>query len=113
MPASILVSIEGEGADRALDDLLALPGVRGSAQPSESDGATRDGGVLVAIGAIVGITSGVVTVADKIIAWREKWKKEAAAKRLNVVIQDAKGNRIALDRATPEQIAAALQTINP
>ena len=110
MSKSIKVAVEGPGADRALGELLAIPGIQGNAQPTPPGERTRDGGVLVAIGAIVGIVSGVVTVVDKLIALREKWKKEAA-KSLSVVIEDAKGNRLALDSATPEQITAALQTV--
>lgn len=112
MPGTITVAIEGDGAARALEELLAIPGLQGSAQPDVGDDPTKDGGVLAAIGIIVGIASGAVTIADKIIAWRDKWKKEADAKRLSVVIQDAKGNRFTLDRATPELVAAALQTLN-
>jgi len=112
MAGILKVAIEGPGADSALEDLLGIPDIHGHIEPVQEEEATRDGGVLLAIGAIVGIASGVATLVDKIIAWRERWNKSAETKRLSIVIEDAKGNRLALDSATPEQIAAALSTFN-
>ena len=77
----------------------------------EPDEIERDGGVIVAIGAIVGIAGGIVSIVDKLIEWRERWQKADEAKRFSVVIEDANGNRLALDGATPEQITAVLQTL--
>lgn len=111
MSKIITVAIEGPGADRALGELLTIAGIQGNAQPVEPDEIERDGGVLVAIGAIVGVAGGIVSIVDKIIEWREKWKKAGEARHLSVVIEDANGNRLALDGATPEQIAAVLQTL--
>ena len=91
--------------------MLTIAGIQGIAQPVEPAEIERDGGVLVAIGAIVGIAGGIVSIVDKLIEWREKWQKADEAKHLSVVIEDADGNRLALDRATPEQIAAVLQTL--
>lgn len=91
--------------------MLNIAGIQGKARPVEQDENKRDGGVLVAIGAIVGIAGGVVSIVDQLIDWREKWKKADEAKRFSVVIEDANGNRLALDSATPEQITAALQTL--
>lgn len=68
--------------------------------------------MLVAIGTIVGIVGGIASVVSSIIDWREKWKAANQAQRLSVVIEDGRGNRLALDSATPEQITAALQTLN-
>jgi hypothetical protein len=111
MSRTIRVSIVGPGADRALGELLAIAGLQGTAQPAEPEEINRDGGVLVSIGAIVGIVGGIVSIVDKIIEWREKWKKAQTAKHLSVVIEDAKGNRLPLENATPEQITAVLQTL--
>jgi hypothetical protein len=111
MSKTITVAIEGPGADRALGELLTIAGIQGNAQPVEPDEIERDGGVLVAIGAIVGIAEGIVSIVDQLIEWREKWQKADEAKRLSVVIEDANGNRLALDSATPEQITAVLETL--
>ena len=112
MTKSVAVAVEGPRADRALHELLALPGIQGSANRAEQGGIVRDGGLLVAIGAIVGIVGGITAVVSSIIEWRDRWNKSADTARLSVVIEDGKGNRFSLDNATPEQIAAALQTIN-
>ena len=104
-------SIEGLGADRALGELLTIAGIQGNAQPVEPDEIERDGGVLIAIGTIVAIAEGIVSIVDQLIEWREKWKKADEAKRFSVVIEGASGNRLALDSATPEQITAVLQTL--
>lgn len=111
MSDPIAIAIEGPDADRALEEFLAIAGIEGSAQPVERGTVYRDGGVLVAIGAIIGIAGGVAQIVSSIIDWRERWKKANENKRLSVTIQDARGNRLALDKATPEQITAVLETL--
>jgi hypothetical protein len=112
MSKAITVAIEGEGADIALAELLNVAGIEGNVRPAEQEEGTRDGGVLIAIAAIVGIAEGVVSIVDNIIEWREKWTKaDQAGRRFRVVIEDANGNRLALDGATPEQIAAVLRSL--
>lgn len=107
---TVTVAIEGPAAGRALSELLAVDGIQGDAAPPRAE-VERDGGLLVATGAIVGILGGVATIVDKIVAWRDRWKASRDADRLSVVLEDAKGNRLVLDDATPQQIAAALQTL--
>ena len=111
MQESLAIAIEGPSADRALDELLAIPGIRGRVEPPTDHGPVRDGGVLAVIGTVVGIVGGVAAIADSIIAWREKWKAKGETQRFSVTIEDAKGNRISLTDATREQITAALQTL--
>lgn len=112
MPKTITIAIEGPGAGRALDDLLGIEGIEGHAEPAERGPVTRDGGLFVAVGAIVGIAVGVAEIVSKILEWRDRLKKAQATNRLNIVIEDAKGNRLLLDNATPEQITAVLQTLD-
>jgi len=114
MQKTIAVAVEGPDAQRALDELLALAGIVGEPQPArppDPELVMRDGGVLVAVGAIVGLVEGVATIVSAIVDWRAKWKQAHEHQHLSVVIQDAKGNRVSLDHATPEQIAAVLQTL--
>lgn len=112
MSQPLTIAVTGPGADRALTELLAIPGVQGEAAPGEGGPVMRDGGLLVAIGAVVGIVGGVVEITDKIIEWREKWRARPAAQRLSVVIEDGRGNRLALDSANPEQITSLLQALS-
>jgi ABC-type phosphate transport system substrate-binding protein len=111
MSNRLLVAVEGPGAGDALADLLATTGVVGTVQATDHSETVREPVTLATIGVIVAIAAGVSTVANNIVQWREKWQKANEGKRLSVVIEDAKGNRLALDRATPEQITAALQSI--
>jgi len=137
MSSSISITIEGPDAKRALDEILAIAGivgesrprpvadssnvmrgggvpnewVRGGGAPAARGEGTRDGGMLAAVGAIVGLVGGITPVVSSIIAWRDRWKKAHQDQRLSVVIQDAKGNRISLDNATPEEIATMLRTL--
>ena len=103
MSRSITVTIKGPHSARALNEFLAIPGI----EPE----VMRDGGMLAAVGAIVGIASGVASVVASIVAWREKWKKKHESQRIDAVIEDARGNRLSLDDATPEQITAVLKSL--
>lgn len=114
MSNSIVIAVEGPGAREALDEFFAIAGIVGEPRPPEQPRVVmRDGGLVVAIGAIVGIVGGVASVVTHILEWREKWKRAHANQRTSVVIEDGNGNRISLDRATPEQIASLLETLQP
>jgi len=112
MPNRFNVSIEGPHASYALEEFLAIDGIEGDAGPAHRGPVRRDAGLLEAAGAIVGITGGIASLVTQILAWREKWRGRREAERFSVVIEDAAGNRLALERATPEQITAALQTLS-
>jgi hypothetical protein len=136
MSSSISITIEGPEAKRELDEILAIAGIVGEARPRPGAGSsvmrgggppdvwmrgggdpvrrgevTRDGGLLAAVGAIVGLVGGIAPVVSSIVDWRDKWKKAHQHQRLKVVIEDAKGNRISLDHATPDEIASMLRTL--
>jgi hypothetical protein len=111
MSSTISIVIEGPGAKRALDEFFSIPGIVGDARPVVRERVTRDGGLLVAVGAIVGLVGGISSIVSHILEWREKWKKAHEDDRLSVVIEDAKGNRVSLEDATPEQVATALKTL--
>jgi hypothetical protein len=106
------VSIEGPQASDALTEFLAINGIEGDAGPTHRGPVRRDAALLEAAGAIVGITGGIASVVTQILAWREKWRWRREAERFSVLIEDAAGNRLALEHATPEQITAALQTFS-
>jgi hypothetical protein len=116
MSRSISIAIEGPGADRALDELLAIDGIVGEAQQAERfdpGEVTRGAEVLVAIGAIIGVAANIASIVSGILDWREKWNEAHAHQHLSVVIEDARGRRISLNDATPEQITAVLQSLQP
>ncbi|MFL5537428.1 MAG: hypothetical protein ACJ8J0_00460 [Longimicrobiaceae bacterium] len=114
MSNSIAIAIDGPGARQALDEFFAIDGIVGEPRaPEQPRRVTRDGGLLMAIGAIVGIVGGVTSVVSNIIDWRTKWKQAHPDRRMNVVIEDAKGTRLLLDNATPEQLTSVLQFLQP
>lgn len=111
MSQSISVAIKGPDAELALVELLSITGIEGEVRPREDAPVYRDAGAVASIGDIIGLVGGIVSIVSNIILWREKWKKAHENQRLSVVIQDARGNRLSLDTATPEQITEALQTL--
>ena len=110
MTGELKVAIQGHGAQAALAELQSLPGLRVHVEPRDPTLFTR--GLMETVVAIVGLASTAVTITDKILAWRDHLKAREETKGLNVVIEDAKGNRLTLDHATPEQVAAVLETLS-
>jgi len=105
------VTIEGPSASRALDELLAIPGIEATRDTPAPKVVYRDAGVLSAVGEIIGIVGGIAGIVSAVIEWREKWLKGRGGERLDAVIQDAHGNRLLLRSATPEQLTQALQSL--
>jgi len=113
MSNSIAISIDGPGAREALDEFFAIAGIVGQPWLAEQPRpVTRDGGgLLEVVGRIIGIVGTTVPIAANIIKWYANRKR--TERRFHAEIEDAQGNRISLDDATPEQIASALQTLQP
>ncbi|MBD2079799.1 hypothetical protein [Leptolyngbya sp. FACHB-17] len=103
----IRITIEGKGAIVAAEALVNLPGVSGSWEAS--DEVKRDGALEV-IATIVGLVSGGLSAAEQIRKWYEEYHGSEANKIENVVIITPK-ERIAIEDATPEQIAKVLKEI--
>lgn len=103
---------EGTGADRALEAFVEHTGVKvvlEDSEPMRSDS-------LVIVGAIVGIAGGVVTVADRILAWRDhlrEQRKKADEKPLSAVLESPDGRRVVLEKATREEIVDVLACLQP
>lgn len=106
------IAIEGRGAPRALEELLAIPGIEAVRHtPPPPKVVYRDAGLLSAAGDIVSIAGGVAGIVSAIIGWREKWLKGRGGGQLDAVIEDGRGNRLLLRSATPEQLTQVLQSI--
>lgn len=105
------ISIEGTGSSRALDELLAIPGIESVRHTPPPKVVYRDPGLLSAVGEIVGIAGGVAGLVSAVIEWREKWLKGRGGSRLDAVIEDSHGNRLLLRSATPEQLTQVLESI--
>ena len=108
----IQIAVEGPDASQALAELLAIPGLEGTAD--RGDGRrTRDAtAIIAAVGSIVGVAGSVAGLVDHIIAWREKWKARGIRSDRSV-LEDARDRRVLLMEATREQLEAALRTLQP
>lgn len=105
------IAIEGPDASRALDELLAIPGIEATRSTSQPTVVYRDPGMVSAFGDIIGIVGGIVEIVSAIIEWREKWLKGRGGERMDAVIQDARGNRLLLHSATAEQLTQMLESL--
>jgi hypothetical protein len=105
--SEIRITIEGKGAIDAAAALVSLPGVSGSWVTSEE--VKRDGALEV-IATIITIASGAMSMAEQIRKWHEEYSGSEENKIENVVIITPK-ERIAIDDATPEEIAKVLKAL--
>nr|RNJ71019.1 MAG: hypothetical protein EDM05_01550 [Leptolyngbya sp. IPPAS B-1204] len=104
----MVLEVEGEGAVAATEELLQTPGIAGNWEPATEE-PQRDG-VLATIATIVGITVGVVELAEKIYHWYQKRRQQPdPTQRIErAMLIGRKGQRILLKNATIEQICRIL-----
>jgi cysteine synthase len=104
------IEIQGRDAVKATEELLAIEGFEGS---YETVSEVEREGTLVTIATIVAITSGTLTIAEKLYQWNQKYQKslqEPAGARIEKVLLVApNGNRLLLKDATVEQIQEILE----
>jgi hypothetical protein len=98
------IAIEGPNASRALDELLAIPGLEANRLTPAPKVVYRDAGLLQAIGEIISAAGGVVGIVTAVLEWRKKWLEGRGSERMSAVIEDARGNRLLLKNATTEQL---------
>jgi hypothetical protein len=73
MSNSIAISIDGPCAREALDEFFAIDGIVGEPRAAEQPRrVTRDGGLLAAVGTIVGIVGTISSIVANIIKWRDQ-----------------------------------------
>lgn len=106
--AEIKFAIEGDGAIEATDELLAIEGVEGSFTVDEE---IQREGTLATIAIIVGISSGVLAIAEQIRKWYEAYSAGKSGKKIaKVLIVGRNGDRLLLENATVEQIRKVLES---
>ncbi len=105
--SDIELEIEGAGAVAATEELLQISGLDGRWKPA-SEGPQREG-TLATIATIVGITTGTITIAEKLYQWYQKRKKLADDLNIDkVLLIGRNGERILLKNASVEQIKRIL-----
>ena len=107
----IQLSIEGEGAVEATQEIMDIPGISGHWDIDKPDALDKES-VLATIASIVAITGGVVAIAEQIREWHEKWKEGKQKKRIRkVTLRIPEHRQIVLNNATVEDIGQALQLL--
>jgi Na+/glutamate symporter len=104
--ADIQISVEGQDAVAATEELFAISGLSGN---WETIGDDEKEGTLATIGAIVAIVGGTVVIAEQIRKWYQEYKKGKSGKKIEkVLIVGRRGRRLLLENATIEQIKQIL-----
>lgn len=106
--ANIRVALEGQSAEAAAQELLAIEGISGDYE-AETD-AQREG-TLAVIATIVGIVGGSLAIAEQIRKWYQEYRQGKSGKALEkVVIVSSNGDRLILENASVEQIQKILES---
>ena len=104
--ADIQISVEGQDAVAATEELFAISGWWGT---GETIGDDEKEGTLATIGAIVAIAGVTVAIAEQIRKWYQEYRKGDSGKKIEkVLIVGRRGRRLLLENATIEQIKQIL-----
>lgn len=107
--SNIQLEIEGLGAVSATEELLTIDGIEGEWEPA-NEGVQRDVS-LATIATIVAITTGSITIAEKLYAWFQKRRRPDTAGTIDrVILIGRNGDRILLKDASVEQIKRILES---
>ncbi|HHP7245838.1 MAG TPA: hypothetical protein ACFE0H_14255 [Elainellaceae cyanobacterium] len=110
--AEIQISVEGQAAIAATQDLLAIDGLSGQYEVDEED-VEREG-ILATIATIVAIVGGTMAIAEQLYQWRQRYKSisqdadQGTAQKVDQVLIVCGDRRILLENATVEEIKAFL-----
>jgi hypothetical protein len=105
---AIQIAITGSSAEAAAAELFSLEGIEGRYEIS--DAVTKDG-TLAAIGTVVAITVGAMTVGEKLHKWYRSYQTSDQQERLERVLIVTPTSRLLLEDATIEEIADALKPL--
>ncbi len=108
--AEIKISIEGQQADAAAENLFQeVEGLEGSWALASEDVPNKEGTVAV-IASVVGIVGGTIAIAEQIRKWYQEYKKSHSDRQFDVVIVGSSG-RVVLEDATIEEIREVLKAL--
>lgn len=102
------IEIEGQDAVKVAQEILSLEGIQGSfeiVEEVEEVEEVEKEGTLVTIATIIGITTGTITLAEKLYELRTKNQNPLeGAKIERVLIVSKNGDRLLLKDPTIDQI---------
>ncbi len=104
--ADIQISVEGQDAVAATEELFAIADLSGN---WETVGDDEKELTLATVGAIVAIAGGTVAIAEQIRKWYQEYKQGKSGKKIEkVLIVGRRGRRLLLENATIDQIKQIL-----
>ena len=104
--ADIQISVEGQDAVAATEELFAIADLSGN---WETVGDDEKELTLATVGAIVAIAGGTVAIAEQIRKWYQEYKQGKSGKKIEkVLIVGKRGRRLLLENATIDQIKQIL-----
>ncbi|MBD2181691.1 hypothetical protein [Aerosakkonema funiforme] len=106
--SEVQITVEGEDSITATEELLAIPGISGKL---ETEGEASKEGTLATIATIVGLTVGVIEIAERIYKWYQKAKESRPGKTFDAKIESPNG-RLLLEDATIEEICEVLKSLD-
>ena len=110
--AEIELSIEGQGALEATQELVEIPGLTGIWYPDGDTDPSKDV-MMTTIVTIVGIAGGAMGIAEQIRKWYQEWKKGKEGKTIKkVTLRAPDSSQIILEEITTEQIVNVLKKLS-
>jgi hypothetical protein len=113
-PRSVKVALEGPRAEAAARDLFSK-GWFEAEWERRSDGPNASASPVASIGAqLVALAGGSVTIAEKLLAWGERWLEsdQAGGGRLTVVFESPTGTSVNLATATRDALVDVLRVLH-
>jgi hypothetical protein len=105
------IEIQGRDAIKVAQDIIATEGVRGS---YEVISEVEKEGTLATIATIIGITTGAMTIAEKLYELNKKSVNSPESVKIERVLLVGKnGDRLLLKDATLEQLQRLLEREKP
>jgi len=101
--ANFKLIIEGQNADEATKDLLNISGLKVQYEEAEKNKKVLE---IATIATIVCIAGGIISIAEQIDSWYQKWKKNKITKVI-IVLNDDK--RLLFENASINEIEEILK----
>lgn len=99
--ANVQIEIQGKGAQKAAEELLATPGIEAIATPEQPERIFEQAGAI-ALNLAVGVSA--TFVASRVEDWYRKNKKAQSSTQIEQVVMRVDDKRFVLKNITPEEL---------